>query len=270
MAPGKKKREWKVLKLLCQDSVAEIRLNRPDQMNAFNVELATELGLALKEVAQDTKIRAVVLRGEGKAFSAGGDLKMFHATLPKPAPAFRKITTLLNSAIHWIRTMPKPVIAGVHGPAFAAAFGLTLSCDLILASESARFSASYLNIALCPNGSASLLLPRLVGFHRANELFFTTRVLSAQEALDWGIVNRVVPDEEFETILWNVAQSLASRPTRTIGRTKLLLNQSLGLNWRMHLEKEKEAIAWSSTTADFAEGVKAFVEKRKASFSGHF
>lgn len=268
MVVGKKKKEWKVLKLFCQDSVAEIRLNRPECMNAFNVELATELGLALKQVAQDSKIQAVILRGEGKAFSAGGDLKMFHAALPKPAPAFRKITTLLNSAIHLIRSMPKPVIAGVRGPAFAAAFGLTLSCDLILAAQSAQFSASYLNIALCPNGSASLFLPRLVGFHRANELFFTARVLSAQEAFEWGIVNRVLPDEEFESALLALAQDLAKRPTRSIARTKLLLNQSLGLNWKMQLEKEKEAIAWSSTTPDFVEGVTAFVEKRKPSFDG--
>ncbi len=268
MSVPKKKRDWKVLKLLCQDSVAEIRLNRPELMNAFNVELATELGLALKEVSQDKKIRAVILRGEGKAFSAGGDLKMFHAALPKAAPAFRKITTLLNQAIYLIRTMPKPVISGVHGPAFAAAFGLTLSCDLILAAHSARFSASYLNIALCPNGSASLFLPRLVGFHRANELFFTTRVLSAFEAFEWGIVNQVIPDEEFDIALGELARNLAVRPTRTIARTKLLLNQSLGIHWKMQLEKEKEAIAWSSTTPDFTEGVTAFVEKRKANFKG--
>ncbi len=262
----KKQKDWKVIKFFQQGSVAEIRLNRPEVMNAFNIELATELGEALKMLAQDKSIRAVILRGEGKAFSAGGDLKMFHANLPKVAPTFRKITTLLNEAIHLIRTMPKPVIAGVHGPAFAAAFGLTLACDLILASESTQFSASYLNIGLCPNGSASLFLPRLVGFHRANELFFTSRVLSSFEAFEWGIVNRLVKDEDFDSALFDLAQNLANRPTHTLARTKLLLNQSLGINWKMQLEKEKEAIAWSSTTPDFTEGVTAFVEKRKASF----
>lgn len=255
------------LKWNISGEIAEIRLNRPEAMNAFNIELATELGRALKLAAEDKKIRAVILRGEGKAFSGGGDLKMFHAKLPKPAATFRKITTLLNQAIHLIRTMPKPVIAAVHGPAFAAAFGLTLSCDLIFASESAKFSASYLNIALCPNGSASLFLPRLVGFHRANEMFFTTRVLSGQEALEWGIANRVVTDAEFDSELVKFAQDLASRPTRSIARSKLLLNRSLGLNWKAQLESEKEAIAWSSTTPDFSEGVTAFVQKRKAVFS---
>ena len=269
MPVAKKEKVYSTVMLNVLGNVAEIRLNRPEAMNAFNVELATELGQALKEVALDKKVRAVILRGEGKAFSAGGDLKMFHAQLPKPAAAFRKITTLLNGAIHLIRTMPKPVIVGVHGPAFAADFGLTLSCDLIVASHSARFSASYLNIALCPNGSASLFLPRLVGFHRANELLFTTRVLSAFEAFEWGIVNRVSSDEEFDASLSDLAQNLAERPTRTMARTKLLLNQSLGLNWKMQLEKEKEAIAWSSTTPDFAEGVTAFVEKRKPQFTGN-
>ncbi len=267
MAQAKGK-DFHNLKWNVSEDIAEIRLSRPEAMNAFNIELATELGQALRLVAKDKKIRAVILRGEGKAFSGGGDLKMFHAQLPKPAPTFRKITTLLNQAIHLIRSMPKPVIAAVHGPAFAAAFGLTLSCDLIFASESAKFSASYLNIALCPNGSASLFLPRLVGFHRANEMFFTTRVLSGPEALEWGIANRVVKDADFDSELLNFVQDLAQRPTSTIARTKLLLNQSLGLSWKTQLEKEKAAIVWSSTTADFAEGVTAFVEKRMPRFRG--
>lgn len=267
MPKRKQEKSFENLYYQTSGSVTEIRLNRPEAMNAFNISLAEELGRALKQAAQDSRVRVVILRGEGKAFSGGGDLKMFHAKLPKPAPAFQKITTLLNQAIHSIRTMPKPVVAAVHGPAFAAAFGLTLSCDLIFASESAQFSASYLNIALCPNGSASLFLPRLVGFHRANEMFFTTRVLSAREALDWGIANRIVSDAAFDTELAKFAQDLAKRPTRSIARTKLLLNRSLGLNWKAQLESEKEAIAWSSTTPDFAEGVSAFVEKRKAVFS---
>lgn len=268
MPAAKREKSFQVLNYVQKGAVAEIRLNRPEAMNAFNIELATELGQALKRAAQDKAVRAVVIRGEGKSFSAGGDLKMFHAQLPQPAPAFRKITNLLNAAIQSIRTMPKPVVVGVHGPAFAAAFGLTLACDLIVASHSARFSASYLNIALCPNGSASLFLPRLVGFHRANELFFTTRILSAFEAFEWGIVNRVSPDEEFDATLEALAQDLASRPTRSIARAKLLLNQSLGLNWKKQLENEREAIAWSSTTPDFAEGVSAFVEKRRPQFQG--
>lgn len=259
---------YQYLNLRYYNAVAEICLNRPEVMNAFSIELATELGRALKQVAQNKKVRAVVIRGAGKAFSAGGDLKKFYAALPKVSPLFSKVSALLNTAIQSIRNMSKPVIAGVHGPAFAAAFGLTLACDVILASESAKFSASYSNIALCPNASASIYLPRIVGFHRANELFFTGRELSAREAYEWGIVNRLVKDEDFEIALQTFAEELSKRPTRTLGRTKLLLNKSLGFRFELQLNCEKEAIAWSSTTPDFAEGVTAFVEKRNAVFTG--
>ncbi len=244
-----------------REQIAEIRLNRPDALNAFNVELATELGRALTKVAKDKNIRAVILRGEGRAFSAGGDLKMFHQLLPRADVGFKKISSLLNQAIKAIRTMQKPVIAGIHGPAFAAAFGLSLACDLILASESAKLSASYINIALTPNGSATVYLPRLVGIHRASELFFTGRVLSAQEAMEWGIVNRVVKDKDFESSLWSLAKELATQPTRSIGRTKQLMNQSLGIAYLSQLEREKNAIAWSATTPDFAERVTKFVKR---------
>ncbi len=268
MSKKSSKKNFENLKVVENSGIAEIRLNRPESLNAFNVELATELGEALQEVAKNNEIRVVVLRGEGKGFSAGGDLKMFHGLLPRADRGFQKISGLLNQAIQIIRTMPKPVIAAVHGPAFAAAFGLTLACDLIVASQSAKLSASYINIALCPNGSASLYLPRLVGVHRANELFFTGRVLSAQEALEWGIVNRVLREEEFEAGLMDIAIDLANRPTQTIARTKLLLNESLGVDIARQLGQEKSAIAWSATTPDFAEGVTAFVQKRKPKFKG--
>lgn len=155
-----------------QGSVAELKLNRPECLNAFNGELATDLGRALTQVSKDKSVRAVILRGEGRAFSSGGDLKLFHDLLPRADRGFQKISGLLNRAIQTIRSMPKPVIAGIHGPAFAAAFGLSLSCDLILATQSAKFSASYINIALTPNGSATVYLPRLIGWHRAAECFF--------------------------------------------------------------------------------------------------
>ncbi|MFO1518655.1 MAG: enoyl-CoA hydratase-related protein [bacterium] len=263
-----KKRLFHCLNWVREGAVAEIRLNRPEALNAFNVELAEELGRALNRAAKEKEVRAVVIRGEGRAFSAGGDLKMFHRMLPRADRGFHKISALLHSAVKTIRTMPKPVIAGVHGPAFAAAFGLTLACDLILASESSTFSASYINVALTPNGSATLYLPRLVGCHRASELFFTGRVLTAKEALQWGIVNRVVKDGKFEKALSDWARDLASRPTLSIGRTKELLNRSLSLPIVSHLEAEKNAIAWSSTTPDFTEGVSAFVKKRKPQFKG--
>ena len=268
MPPKSKKNISECIIIRQNDAVAEIRLNRPQLLNPFNIELATQLGQALQKVAQDKKIRAVILRGEGKAFSAGGDLKMFHGLLPRADKGFHKISSLLNQAILLIRKMPKPVLAGVQGPAFAAGFGLTLACDLILASESAKLSASFINIALTPNGSSTVYLPRLVGFHRANEMFFTGRVLSAKEALEWGIVNRVVKEEEFDEELLQWAQELAHRPTRSIAQMKLLMNQSLGISLPRQLELEKKTIACSATTKDFAEGVTAFVEKRKASFKG--
>ncbi len=268
MPKSKKDTKLNLIKYQVQDAVAEIRLNRPELLNPFNIELATQLGIALQKVADDKKIRAVLIRGEGKAFSAGGDLKMFHSLLPRADKGFQKISSLLGQAILLIRKMSKPVIAGVQGSAFAAGFGLTLACDLILAAESAKLSASFINMALTPNGSSTIYLPRLVGFHRANEMFFTGKVLSAQEALEWGIVNKVVKDEDFDKALLDCAQDLAKRPTRSIAQMKMLMNKSLGLSIPNQLKLEKETIAWSATTKDFAEGVTAFVKKRKAIFVG--
>jgi len=262
--PAKKIKEtWDTLLLKREGAVAQILLNRPESLNSFDIPLATELGAVLKKLAKDTKVRAVILRGAGRAFSAGGDLKIFHGMLPRADRGFRKISQLLHGAVQTIRTMPQPVIAGVHGPAHAAAFGLTLACDLILASEAAQFSASYINMALTPNGSATIFLPRLVGWHRASELFFTGRVLSAREALEWGIVNRVVEDDRFEDAVWSWARELASQPTRSLGRIKQLMNHSLGISTLSQLKKEADAIAWSATTPDFEERVRAFVGKRR-------
>ncbi len=268
MVKKKKIKELSLIQMTRREAVVEISLNRPDCLNAFNVNLATQLGQALQQVAKDRSVRAVIIRGEGKAFSAGGDLKMFYENKKNASPLFKKISSLLNQAVKIVRTMPKPVIVGIHGPAYAAGFGFALSADLILVSESAKLSASFINIALAPNGSSSLFLPRLVGWRRASECFFTAKVLSAQEAYDWGIVNRVVSDDQFDQALWDFASDLAKRPTRTIARTKLLLNQSIGFDFTKQLTKEMNTIAWSSTTPDFIEGVTAFVEKRKPDFHG--
>lgn len=268
MPSPRKAKSFSLVQVSCEENVAEIRLHRPEAMNAFNVELATELGLALQAVAKDRNIRAVILRGSGRVFSAGGDLKMFHALLPRADRGFKKISTLLSRAIEIIRTMPKPVIAGLNGPAFAAAFGLTLSCDLILATPSARLSASFIKIGLCPNGSASFFLPRLVGWHRALECLLTGKILTAHEAYEWGIVNRLVEEDEFDSALWAWAKSLSQMPTKAIARMKLLLNRSLETSLSKQLEQETQAIVWSATTKDFAEGVTAFVEKRTPRFQG--
>jgi 2-(1,2-epoxy-1,2-dihydrophenyl)acetyl-CoA isomerase len=249
-------------------AVARIVLNRPDALNAVSLKMALELREALRRVEMDGSLRALVIGGEGKAFCAGGDVASFHAALPAPEQLIKDIVLPLHDAVAIMTHMDKPVIAAVNGIAAGAGVGLLLAADLAIAAEGARISLAYTAIGGSPDGSTSFYLPRVVGIRRALELVFENRVLAAPEALALGLVNAVVPDATLASAALERAVRLAAGPTRAFGTAKRLLHGSFDSSFESQLMREGRGIAAMASTEDFAEGVTAFVQKRKPAFKG--
>jgi 2-(1,2-epoxy-1,2-dihydrophenyl)acetyl-CoA isomerase len=246
-----------------------ITLNRPDAMNAWNKQLGTELLAAVGEAAEDDAVRAVTITGAGRAFSSGADLKAGFDPTPEGHP---DVGTVLHEVYHPIitglRELPKPVLAAVNGPAVGIGASLALASDLILARESAYFLLAFVNIGLVPDGGSSLLLPERVGLARATEMAMLGERVPARRALDWGLVNRVVPDDEFEQATDELAARLAAGPTRAYAGIKLQLNSWLFGRMAEQFELEASLQQRSAASGDFVEGVQAFLEKRPAVFGG--
>ena len=258
--------------VLCsrEGNVATITLNRPEQFNAMNSELSDSLRRAIMECWDDAEVRAIVLTGSGRAFSGGGDIKFFVEKLAERrlVPALEKMMPVLHSAIAMIREIPKPVVAALNGVAAGGGFGLALSCDFRIASPKVTLLTAFLGIGASPDSSSTFFLPRYVGLAKATDLFLRNQPVSAQEALDLGLLTAVVEPDQVMAEARKLAEELAQGPTAAFGRTKLLLNQSLGNSLHEQLHSEARSITLSTGTPDFAEGVTAFVEKRKANFSG--
>jgi len=251
-----------------KDGVATITLNRPDAYNALNLALARELFAAVLAVDEDPAVRAVVITGAGKAFCGGGDVKDFADNLARIGLLIKELTTYVHGAVSRLVRTPKPVITAINGVAAGGGLSLALAGDLVLAAESARLTMAYSKIAATPDGSSTYWLPRLVGLRRATELFYTNRVLTAKEALDWGLVTRVVPDAELAEATGRLAAELAQGPTLALGQGKLLFHVSTTESLETQMELESQSIARSGHTEDFAEGVRAFAAKRPPSFKG--
>jgi len=250
------------------DGIATITMNRPERLNALDVETGAELLKAVEDCEADREVRVVVLAGAGRAFSAGGDVKAFSESLDDPASYFKQLIPRLHAGILAIRRIPKPVIARVHGFAAGAAMSLTMACDLVVAAESARFNIAYVGVGLSPDGGATYFLPRLMGPRKALEIFLTGEIIGAAEAARLGLVNRVVPDAELEEATRDLALRLARGPALALARSKELVNRSLGATLEGQLDDEEETILRSVTSEDFGEGVRAFVEKREPEFRG--
>ena len=250
------------------DGVATITLNRPDAFNALDLALGRDLFHASLEVDEDPAVRCVVITGAGKAFCAGGDVKGFADNLPRIGVLIKELTTYLHGAVSRLCRSDKPVIMAVNGVAAGGGLSFALSGDLVVAAESARFTLAYSKIAATPDGSSSYFLPRLIGLRRAMELYFTNRVLSAREALEWGLVTRTVPDGEFKASVDALARELAQGPTKAFGAAKRLFHQSTWESLETQMELEAQAIAASGHTQDFAAGVTAFANKRTPVFEG--
>jgi len=249
-------------------SVATITLNRPDAYNALSLPLARELFAAVLAVDEDPQVRCVVLTGAGKAFCGGGDVKDFVQGLDRIGVLIKELTTYIHGVVSRLVRTPKPVITAINGVAAGGGLALALAGDLVVATESARFTMAYSRIAATPDGSSTYWLPRLVGIRRAMELFYTNRVLTAREAVEWGLATRAVADAEFREAVRALAAELAAGPTLALGRGKRLLHLSTTESLETQMEHESQAIARSGHTADFAEGVRAFAEKRPPVFRG--
>ena len=247
------------------DRVATVTLSRPDSYNALTLEVARELLSAALRCEADREIRAVVLTGAGKHFCFGGDLRAMREQGDAAPGYLNELTTYLHAAISAFTRMRAPVIAAINGTAAGAGVGLMCAADLALCARGSRFSLAYTGVGLAPDGSVSFLLPRIVGRRRAMELLLLNRVLSAEEALAWGLVNQVLDDAELVTQSQALAAKLAAGPTEAFGATKRLMGASSpGLESQMALEGR--TIAAMSSHPHGREGIAAFIEKRQASY----
>lgn len=246
-----------------------ITLNRPDTMNAWNTQLGEELRAAVEQAAADDAVRALVVTGAGRAFSSGADLK---AGFEPTSQGHPDVETALKERYHPIittlRTMPKPVLAAVNGPAIGIGLSLALAADLVVARESAYFLLAFVNIGLVPDGGSSLFVPERVGFTRASEMAMLGERIPARRALEWGLINRVAADDEFDAEIDALAQRLAAGPTRSYAGTKRQLNAWLFSRMDAQLDLEAAIQQESAATGDFGEGVRAFLEKRPPAFEG--
>ena len=247
-----------------------ITLNRPEAMNAWTTQLGEDLRAAVERAGADDEVRAVVVTGAGRAFSSGADLKAGFEVRPDGHP---DVETALKERYHPIitglRTMPKPVVAAVNGPAVGIGLSLALAADLVIARESAYFLLAFVNIGLNPDGGSSLFVPERVGFTRAAEMAMLGERVPARRALEWGLINRVTADGEFDAEVDALAQRLAAGPTRSYAGTKRQLNAWLFSRMEDQLDLEAGLQQESATTSDFAEGVQAFLDKRPPAFEGH-
>jgi 2-(1,2-epoxy-1,2-dihydrophenyl)acetyl-CoA isomerase len=253
-------------------AAATIELNRPEALNAWNGALGDELLEAVRAVGDDEGVRAVVVTGAGRAFSSGADLRDLSGREERTAEGHINVRRVLDERYHpiitTIRTMPKPVLAAVNGPAVGIGLSLALAADLIVAAESAYLMLAFVNIGLVPDGGSSLFVPTRVGLARASEMAMLGERVSAAQALEWGLINRVVPDAEFADEVAALRDRLAAGPTRSYAGTKRQLNHWLYTRMEEQLGLEADIQQEMVASGDFAEGVAAFIEKRQASFGG--
>ena len=256
-----------------KNGLAVIILNRPEARNALNPEMVEELGRAVQS-CQRSDVRAVMLTGTGSSFCAGADVKDFVQQLDNGGPeVLRQHIKRLAEVLHrdvvlGLRRLDKPVVGAINGVAAGGGFSLMLSCDIRIASSEARFFMAYANIGATADGGSTYLLPRLVGSAKAMAIYLAGQPISAESALEMGLVTRVCPAAELEQHAYEAAMKLAQGPTVAYGRVKALFERSWDSSLESQLEAETEAISISCLTQDFQEGVRAFTEKRQPRFQG--
>lgn len=249
-------------------ALARITLNRPDAANALTLPMCQELLRVAIRCDEDPTVRAILMTGAGKLFCAGGDLASFAEMGDRIGAGLKEMTHYLHAAISRLTRGDAPVVTAVNGAAAGAGMSLAVAGDLVFASEKAKFSMAYTAAGLSPDGSSTFFLPRIIGLRRSAELMLTNRRLSAAEALDWGLVNQVVPAEEAVGQAESIARQLAEGPTGAFGVVKKLLATSFTESLESQMELEAQGIAGCSGTADGQEGIAAFLEKRAPRFSG--
>ena len=252
-----------------EQGVARLTLNRPDVLNSFNRAMARELSDALGSIATNNTVRSVLLTGAGRGFCAGQDLA---EASPRPDGSLPDLGDFVregyNPIILAIRTLEKPVICAVNGVAAGAGANLAFACDIVFASRDASFIQSFAKIGVIPDSGGTFILPRIVGLQRATALTMLAEKITAEQAEEWGLVYRVVEPPALAEVAWTVAAQLATQPTRGLGLIKRAFNRSLGIDLEKQLAYEEELQREAGRTADYAEGVRAFLEKRKPRFEG--
>lgn len=249
-----------------ENGVAFLTLYRPEKFNSFNREMALALQAQLDACAANKEVRCIYLTGAGKGFCAGQDLG--EATAPDSMVIEEIVAQHYNPIIQKLRQIEKPIIAAVNGIAAGAGANVALACDIVLATESASFIQAFSKIGLIPDSGGTYILPRLIGYQRTAALMMTGDKVTAQEAVAMGMIYQCFPDDSFEASSKKLAFQLAQMPTKGIGLTKRLLNESMHNNLEAQLEREKQVQAEAGVTYDFKEGVQAFLEKRKPVFKG--
>jgi 2-(1,2-epoxy-1,2-dihydrophenyl)acetyl-CoA isomerase len=263
--------QLETVSVLVDNGAATIELNRPAALNAWNRQFGEDLLAALQKAAEDDAVRAVRIVGAGRAFSSGADLKDISGDdlTPEGRPnVYKVLTERYHPIMHAIREMEKPVIAAVNGPAVGIGCSLALCCDLVLAAESSYFLLAFVNIGLVADGGSSLFVPTRIGMTRATEMMMLGERVSAAQALEWGLVNAVHPDERLAEQSAALTTRLAGGPTRSYAAAKRELNNQLYPNMGEQLELEARLQQQMTGTDDFMEGVSAFLEKRPARFAG--
>lgn len=276
-------RAMKHIRIDREGAVGILTIDRRERLNSLDVETAQDFRRAGLQLARDRDVRAVLIRGEGGVFCSGADLKYIRdggdrgelGYLQPEAPEqregygeiFKQILEYIHSTISEIRRAPKPFIAAVDGPAAAGGLGIAMSCDLVVASERAWFEWAYFKTGLTGAESSTFFLPRLIGLRKALELVLLNPRLSAREALQWGLINRVVSDASLDSEALRLARELAEAPTAAVGVAKSLLNQAAGMDrLDVHLDAELTELARIANGPNFAEGLAAFFDKRPPAF----
>jgi len=261
--------------LLCEqrDAVVILTLNLPEKRNPISDdEMVEALVTKLESLDRDPSVRAVILTGAGSAFSAGGDIKKMAAGVglrdPLPAQTRRNYKTGIQRLPLMFEALEVPVIAAVNGPAIGAGCDLACMCDIRIAAESARFAESFVKIGIVPGDGGAWLLPRVIGFARASELALTGETIDARQALEWGLVSRVVPDSQLIETAQGIAQKIAANPPHAVRMTKRLLRQAHNATLSATLETSAAMQALAHATADHEEALRAMLERRAPEFKG--
>ena len=259
---------YETLQFDITENVATITLNRPDAANALDLTMAREISDVAIVCDESPEVRVVVITGNGPMFCAGGDLSAFGDAGDQAAALIKQIAGDLHMGISRLTRMDAPVIAAVNGTAAGAGFSLAVSADIAISVDTAKYVMAYTNAGLSPDGSSTYFLPRRIGDRRARELMLTNRVLTATEAMEWGVINQVVAEDELQATVAALAGKLASGPTRAFGQVKTLLNASFDNGLETQMELESRGIADMARSTDGLEGIAAFLAKRKPEFTG--
>lgn len=251
-------------------AVGSLTLNRPESLNAWTRQFGEDLLSVIRSEAAEESVRAVLVTGAGRGFSSGADLRAGFDPADDGKPdIYKELHEVYHPVISGIRTLPKPVVAAVNGPAVGIGCSLALACDLILAAESAFFGLAFVNIGLMPDGGSTAFVPPAVGRARAFQMALLGERIPAPQALDWGLVNWVHPDDRLMDEAWALARRLAAGPTRSYASSKQALNNFIYTDLDGQLELEAELQHALGRTNDFMEGVAAFVQKRDPAYGGN-